>query len=204
MSVDMAVFGRFQEQIKGLAQHAPQDTAPENERLARAKNVMLEKLDSRMAVDLEGCLHCGMCAEVCHFYEGTGDARYTPIHKLTPLRRLYHRELAPMRWAYRLFTRDLSLAELEAWQELVFDSCTECGRCDMVCPVGIRISSMVNVMRQGLAAAGLAAPELRAVSAEQAQHGTIFGVGAEQLKTMSCARPESRSRSIRTGPMCSF
>lgn len=178
----MAVFEQFREQIKTLGQNAPEDTAPDSERLARAKGVMLDKLDGRMAVDLEGCLHCGMCAEVCHFYEGTGDARYAPIRKLELLRRLYHRELAPMRWLYRLFTRDLSFADLEAWQELVYDSCTECGRCDMVCPVGIRISGMVNVMRQSLAAAGLAAPELRAVSEEQAQRGTIFGVGPEQLK----------------------
>lgn len=182
MSVDMNVLRQFQEQIKTLAQSAPEDTAPHDERLGRAKRVMLDKLESRMAVDLEGCLHCGMCAEVCHFYEGTGEARYTPVHKLAPLRRLYHRELAPMRWLYRLFTRDLTFEDLEAWQELVYDSCTECGRCDMVCPVGIRISGMVNVMRQGLSAAGLAAPELRAVSAEQSRDGTIFGVGAEQLR----------------------
>ncbi len=182
MSVDSETIRQFQERIKTLGQEAPVEEAPNSERLTRAKTVFLSKLDRGMAVDLEGCLHCGMCAEVCHFYEGTGDAKYTPIHKITPLRRFYFREIGPLRWLYRLFTRDITFEDLEASQELVYDSCTECGRCDMVCPVGIGISGMVGVMRQGLAAAGLAAPELRAVDEEQSKHGTIFGVGIQQLR----------------------
>ena len=87
-------------------------------------------------MELETCIHCGMCAEACHFYEATHEAKYTPIHKVQLVRRVYRRELSSMRWFNRLFTRDITAQDLSDWQELVFDSCTECGRCDMMCPDG--------------------------------------------------------------------
>jgi Fe-S oxidoreductase len=123
-----------------------------------------------------------MCAEACHFYEGTGEGRYAPIHKLKLLRKVYRRELGPFRFVHRLLTRDLTLADLEQWQELVFDSCTECGRCDMICPVGLHLSRGVHITRQALAAAGLAPAELRALDAEQTSTGAIFGAGIELLR----------------------
>ena len=40
----------------------------DKERVERAKNAFLRKLDGRKAVDLDTCIHCGMCAEACPFY----------------------------------------------------------------------------------------------------------------------------------------
>ncbi len=165
-----------------LASAAPRVDLSADERVQRAKRVFIEKTDAQVALDLESCLHCGMCAEACHFYEGTGEGRYAPIHKLKLLRKVYRRELAPLRLLHRLFTRDLTLAELEEWQELVFDSCTECGRCDMICPLGVYLSRGVHITRQALAAAGLAPAELRALDAEQKSTGAIFGAGVEKLR----------------------
>ncbi len=173
---------QFQQKIQKLGESVEPVTGSESQRLLQAKNVFLKNFGRRMAVDLEACLHCGMCAEVCHFYESTLLPKYTPIQKVKPLKRFYRRELSPLRWLHRLFTRDLSLEELADWQELVFDSCTECGRCDLVCPMGIEISAMVALMRQGLTAADLAPDELRELDKEQAQNGTLLGIGKQQLK----------------------
>lgn len=43
---------------------------------------------------------------------------------------------------------------LQEWQELLYDSCTLCGRCAMVCPVGNDISYMVRKAREGMVASG--------------------------------------------------
>jgi Fe-S oxidoreductase len=166
-----------------LASAAPPVDLSADERVRRAKRVFIQKTDAAVALDLESCLHCGMCAEACHFYEGTGQGRYAPIHKLKLLRKVYRRELGPFRFIHKLLTRDLTVAELEQWQELVFDSCTECGRCDMICPVGVHLSRGVHITRQALAAAGLAPAELRALAAEQQSTGAILGAGVEQLRT---------------------
>jgi Fe-S oxidoreductase len=179
---ELASFKKLAQGIAQLANAAPPVELSADERVARAKRVFIEKTDAEVALDLESCLHCGMCAEACHFYEGTGEGRYAPIHKLKLLRKVYRRELGPFRLVHRLLTRDLTVAELEQWQELVFDSCTECGRCDMICPVGVHLSRGVHITRQALAAAGLAPAELRALDAEQKRTGAIFGADAEMLR----------------------
>ena len=127
-------------------------------------------------------MHCGLCAEACQFYIETEDPALTPIHKLDLLKRYYRREKSPMRWLHRLFEADITEADLEATQGLVYESCTECGRCGLVCPMGIDIASMVHITREGLAHAGLIPAGLRAVEQEQGSRGTVFGVGPEQLR----------------------
>lgn len=182
MSIDEATVREFESRVERLAGTAPCNNLSDDERVHRAKRTMLEKLDSHTAMDLETCVHCGMCAEACHFYESTHEPKYTPIHKAYLLRKVYRRELSPLRWLNKLFLREITARQLEEWQELVFDSCTECGRCDMLCPMGIHISRAIGITREALGAAGLAPKELRAVEQEQSERGTLFGIGPEQLE----------------------
>lgn len=185
MNVDNTAFEEFRASIDRLGADTPEDGLSSEERVKRAKRTWMSKLDSRMAVDLETCIHCGMCAEACHFYEATQDERYSPVYKLELLRRFYRREVSPMRWVFRPFTRDVAAADLEKWQELVYEGCTGCGRCDMMCPMGINLSTLINVTRDGLASAGLVPAEIKALQTEQRDHGTVFGVGAEQLREVA-------------------
>jgi Fe-S oxidoreductase len=172
----------FEAAVRDLPHKAPPVRMPDAERVNHAKRVMIEGLDSRTAMDLETCVHCGMCAEACHFYESTQEPRYTPIHKVYLLRKVYRREISPMRWLNRLVMRDITANDLEEWQELLFNACTECGRCDLICPMGIHLTKGIRIARQALAAAGYMPPELRAIEDEQASKNTLFGVGAEALR----------------------
>lgn len=184
MSTQVLNTERFMDRIGKLTHSPGNGKMADAERIARAKKVFRAGLSTESAVALETCIHCGMCSEACHFFRATEDAKYTPIHKVKPLRRFYRRELSPMRLLYKLFTRDVSMPELEAWQELVYESCTECGRCDQICPMGIRISPMVGIMRSALNEAGLMPPEFAALVQEQKEHGTTLGLGASDLKAL--------------------
>jgi len=179
---DAVSFADFQREVEELPHEAPPTTLSPAEQVERAKAVMISKIDSRLAMELETCIHCGMCSEACHFFEGTRDAKYTPIHKVHLVRSVYRRELSPLRWFNRLFIRDITVQDLENWQELLFNSCTECGRCDLMCPLGIHISRGIRIGRQALAAADLMPPELRALDNEQTKCNTLFGVGSEDLR----------------------
>ena len=181
MAIDMNVFRGFAEQIKMLPQMAKPTDCPEDKRVERAKEVFAAKIDAVKATDLESCVHCGMCAEACQFYIETEDPNLTPIHKLDLLKRFYRREKAPMRFLHRLTEAEITEDDLRETQHLVYETCTECGRCGLVCPMGIDIASMVHVTRTGLAAAGLIPAGLRAVEQEQGTRGTIFGTGPDQL-----------------------
>jgi Fe-S oxidoreductase len=154
----------------------------DEQKVAKAKEAFLAGMTADMATYLESCIHCGMCAEACHFYIATGDAKYTPIFKVEPLKKVYRRELAPLRAFNRFVSRDITVQDLEDWKELAYDSCTQCGRCSLLCPMGIHIQSMIQVVRNGLSAAGMAPAELQAVSDEQKDKGSILGAGADKLR----------------------
>lgn len=180
--IDYGVFRQFGEAIAHLGEMARKVDLPDAERVARAKRVMHAKLDREMALDLEACVKCGYCSEACHFYVQTNDPKYVPTRKLDLLRRVYAREASPFAFVRRLFEREITADELRQWQELVYDSCTECGRCSYACPMGINIARGVNVMREALAAAGLVPDELLAVEQEQDGRGSVFGVGPTELQ----------------------
>ncbi len=124
--------------------------------IATAK--FLEFTDGEVASYFESCVHCGECAQACHFFLSTNDPKYTPTYKLMPMVKTYKREKAPLakiRKMFGLAPDPVTEEELREWEPLVYDSCTMCGRCTEVCPMGIDIAGTIRKMREGYAAAGL-------------------------------------------------
>src|SRR5512141_1204297 len=119
------------------------------------------------AFQLESCVHCGLCADACHFHLVTGDPRYTPLYKLRPMLRAYRRESAPLarlrKW-FGLAPPEVTAAELAEWSDLLYDSCNLCGRCTLACPMGIDIAGLVRRTREGMAAGGFAPRDLYAAA----------------------------------------
>jgi len=134
------------------------------------------------ALHMESCVRCGMCAEACHFYVATGEAKYTPVYKLEPFRRAYLREAGPFAPLVRGLglVKKLRIDELQQWQELIYDSCTMCGRCTMVCPMGIDIAELVKEARHGMFKAGLI-PDRLALMDRTAQQWGSPATPAEDL-----------------------
>jgi len=185
------VFPTFEQVFQGLAgqigmlrEMAPRPTLSDETRLARAVDTLIEETNADEAVWLESCIHCGQCTTACHYFQATGDAKYAPMRKMNLYRRVYQREISPMRWWFRLVTRPVKLKDFEEAQELVYDSCSECGRCTMVCPMGIDTASLVHHMRSAMVAAELVPPELAALREEQKRQGTVFGSSPEALRKM--------------------
>lgn len=179
--INMEVFQQFKQGVENLGKLEVESLQTDAERVKNAKNVFLKKISRRMATDMESCIHCGHCASACHFYVSTNDPKYVPIRKLDLLKRFYRRELSPIRWLHQIYTKDITTQELWDWQELVYDSCTECARCAQICPMGINIWEGVNVMREALAEADMIPVELAMVEKEQCGQKTVFGFGTEQF-----------------------
>ncbi len=151
----------------------------------RGYNALKTVIDAPIASFFMSCVHCGMCAEACLFYTETGDPRYTPIYKLKPLEKVWRREYTFFgRLAARLGLADtLSDEELAAWSPLVYDSCTLCGRCSLVCPMGNDITYMVRKTREGLAAAGHAPPGVVGAVRRTLELGSPMGLKLPALQT---------------------
>jgi len=152
--------------------------------LQKGINAMIEQIDAPMAAYFDSCVHCGLCATACLFYTETGDPKYTPIHKVEPLHRLWKQEFTFWGKLGKLlgWSKPVTDADLAEWEPLVYDSCTLCGRCSLVCPVGNDITYMIRKMREGMVASGHAPEGLKAATARAVNIGSPMGVTLPALQ----------------------
>ena len=155
--------------------------------LAKGIAAFKEQLDAPMAAYFSSCVHCGMCAEACLFYTETQSPEYTPIYKLEPMRRVWEQEYTLFGRIKKMLglSRPVTDAELAKWRKYVYDSCTLCGRCTMVCPVGNDITYMIRKMREGMAASGNAPEGLVGASTRAVEIGSPMGVKFPALQAQA-------------------
>ncbi|HYX66052.1 MAG TPA: (Fe-S)-binding protein [Burkholderiales bacterium] len=146
-----------------------QGDASDAERVERAMQAFARDMTRTNATYLESCIRCGHCAEACHFYTTSHDPQYTPIWKLEPFKRAWK-------------GKKVSANQLRKWQELLYDSCTMCGRCTLACPMGIDIAGLVAQARHAMFAAGLVPHELHAVAERAEREGSPLGATPKVLK----------------------
>jgi len=149
-------------------------------RLEQGVEALKGQIDAKVNSFFTSCIHCGICAEACLFYTETKDPRYTPIYKTEPLRKVWKSEktlLGKLGLAKALKEEDLA-----DWEELVYDGCTACGRCSMVCPVGIDVADMIYRVKQGLEASGYSPQDLVAAADRALEFGSPMGDISHALK----------------------
>ncbi len=158
-----------------------QDGQSDEARVEAAMRSFVSEFGVTTALHLESCVRCGLCAEACHFYVTTGDAKYTPVYKLEPFRRAYFREASPFAPLVRALglVKKPGIVDLEQWQELIYDSCTMCGRCTLICPMGIDIAELVKEARHGMFKAGLLPDRLALMDRTARQWGSTATPGED-------------------------
>ena len=142
------------------------------------------EIDAPVASFFSACVHCGLCAEACLFYTETGDPRYTPINKVEPMRRIWEQEYTLIGKIKALlgFSKPVDEKTFSEWETLVYDGCSLCGRCSLVCPVGNDISGMIRKIREGFAAAGHAPEGLIGATSRAVEIGSPMGVKLPAVK----------------------
>ncbi len=152
--------------------------------LEKGVSVLKEMIDAPIASFFASCVHCGLCAEACLFYTESGDPKYTPIHKVEPMRRVYEQEYTLLGRFKKIIglSKPVTDEELAQWKELVYDSCTMCGRCSVVCPVGNDITYMIRKFREGMAVSGHAPEGLIGATTRTVEIGSPMGVRLPAVK----------------------
>lgn len=168
--------------------------------LERGLAAFRAEIDAPTAAFFSSCVHCGLCAQSCPFYLETGDPKYTPILKLEPLRRVWENEFTLWgrikgRLGLQKKVTDEMLAE---WEELLYDSCSMCGRCSMVCPVGNDLAYMIRKTREGMVQSGHAPEGLIAAASRAIKTGSPMGL---QWKTLAVQIQHVESSSGLTVPV---
>jgi Fe-S oxidoreductase len=155
--------------------------------LERGLNILREQIDAPTAAFFSSCVHCGLCAQACLFYTETCNPRYMPVHKLEPMRRLWEQEYTLAGRIKKLLglSRPITDEELAEWQELVYDTCTLCGRCSLICPAGLDLTYMIRRLREGMAAAGHAPEDLIGATTRAVKLGSPMGVTLKALQAQA-------------------
>jgi Fe-S oxidoreductase len=152
--------------------------------LERGLDALRAEIDAPVAAFFSSCVHCGLCAQACLFYLETGDPQYTPIKKLEPLRRVWEAEFTLFGRLKGLIGLNKKVTDemLAEWEPLLYDSCTMCGRCSMICPVGNDIQYMIRKTREGMVASGHAPEGLITAAARAVRTGSPMGLKWKTLQ----------------------
>jgi Fe-S oxidoreductase len=105
-----------------------------------------KKLPQDVAIALETCVRCGLCAESCHYYVSNHKPEFIPAKRAEVFRRMLRKS-------------DYSEKSLGAMADIAFSDCTLCRRCVMTCPLGVDTGLLMRQAR-GLAVATGTAPEI--------------------------------------------
>ena len=153
-------------------------------RFEQGVEAMRAQMDARVVSYLSSCVHCGICAEACLFFTETGDPRYTPINKTEPMRKLWSQEYTFWgKIASKLGLRKpLTEEDFADWEMLVYDGCSMCGRCSMVCPLGVDIAYIIRKVKEGLSAACYSPQDLVEAGERARTIGSPMGVTAKTLE----------------------
>ncbi len=145
---------------------------------AAAMRTFVKETGGWVAAQLEACTRCGMCAEACHFYQATGNPKYAPVWKIELLRRAYEQRFTvggKLRLAVGL-DKPITDADLARWSKVVYEACTMCNKCAIVCPMGIQIGPLIHEVRSAMFEAGVVPAELMAAVNKQMNEGSPLGM----------------------------
>jgi Fe-S oxidoreductase len=138
----------------------------------------IEETGGWVASQLEACTRCGMCAEACHFYQSSGNPEYAPVWKIELLKRAYEQRFTftgKIKLALGI-DKPVNEADIEHWSKIIYEACTLCNKCSMVCPMGIQLGPLIHEVRTGMSEAGMVPADLMAAVNKQVEEGSPLGV----------------------------
>lgn len=142
-----------------------------------ALDTFVEETGGWVASQLEACTRCGICAEACHFYEATGNPEYAPVWKVELLKRTYEQRFTLSGKAKLAMGVDRKIvdADILRWSKIVYEACTLCNKCAMVCPMGIQLGPIIHEVRTAMSNAGAVPDDLMAAVTKQVNEGSPLG-----------------------------
>jgi Fe-S oxidoreductase len=161
----------------------------------RGLRVFREKLRGAEASYLQTCVHCGLCAESCHYYRTDGELESIPAYKLDQVVSVFKRRFTTVgKLAPGLVgAKPLDRAMAKSWVETIFGRCSLCGRCSLNCTTGIHIPVILRAARSALVEMGLVPSDLQATVTASLQTGNNMGITREDwLETVEWIEEELR------------
>ncbi|MBU1013880.1 MAG: (Fe-S)-binding protein [Bacteroidetes bacterium] len=139
--------------------------------------------DSKLITHLNSCVHCGLCADSCIYYRSEPDEHYVPAKKVDIVASIYRRynTFLGKKIPWLTKARDLDDATIEEMVDLLYGSCTMCGRCTMHCSIGVDINYVVRIGREMLSRMGYVPASLNASVNAAIETGNNMGIPTKEF-----------------------
>jgi Fe-S oxidoreductase len=157
--------------------------------------LLRERIDRPLVLSTVSCVHCGLCAESCHYaLARPDDPTMTPVYKADQIRKIFKRRLD---WTGRIIPWWVGArtpagdADLNRLKNIVFGTCSGCRRCTANCPMGVDTAGLINLTRGLLTELGIVPEGVFNVSRDEWETGNQMAVTEEDyLDTLDWVRQD--------------
>lgn len=118
--------------------------------LVRSLRQIYKKYTSRKFFSmLNACVNCGMCADACHYYYSEKNPDYIPANRIKKLSAVISEYFHPLKSRLPMFkpAPPMENGKFDTLFKASFENCTLCGKCALVCPMGINTGEIMYVAR---------------------------------------------------------
>jgi Fe-S oxidoreductase len=161
--------------------------------LEKALKVFKEKIDHKYAAHLNSCVHCGLCADSCHYYLTHEDTQSMPAHKLNLVIAVFKKHFSLMGKIFPgwVGAKKLEKEMIREWVDSLFGRCSLCGRCSLNCSIGLNIPYLIRAARSAMAAIDLVPPGLQSTVNTAIEKGNNMGIAKDDwLETVEWIEEE--------------
>ncbi len=149
----------------------------------KALDLLRDKSDTKLITHMNACVRCGLCADSCMYYLTFKEAKYIPAAKVAAVSSLYRRyctfagKVAPS----LVNAKELNEEYAAEMVDLLFGSCTVCGRCVKHCSIGVDIAYVVKKGREMLATMDMVPATLQATVDAAINTGNNMAIPVEEF-----------------------
>ena len=154
-----------------------------------------KRIDAELATQMQTCVHCGLCADTCHYFLTRQDTKNIPAYKANLVTSVFARnhtltgKLLPFLNGAKVLDADL----VREWIDALYGRCSLCGRCTINCTMGISLERIIRAGRSAIASVGMVPSELQSTVDKAIDTGNNMGITREEwLETVDWLQDELR------------
>jgi Fe-S oxidoreductase len=168
---------------------------PKTNNVKKFLDLLSQRINRQIVSSMVGCVHCGICADSCHYaLARPDDPTMTPAWKADQIRRIFKRHLD---WTGRIIPwwvhahYPVHDEELNRLKNIVFGTCSACRRCTFNCPMGVDTAALISFTRGILTELGIVPEGIFNVCRDEWETGNQMAVTeADYLETLEWMKEE--------------